>query len=414
MPTTYVDSPPPPPENPDDLLVFLLAGNIGPSPFQVLDQAFFLRLFDRIFPDNYITPIRESGEGYELFKAMAAVGERASQAQVNNAESTFISWAKRGAFATCTEVAFSRANAGAGAGVVKAGTKVKTSKGGRRFILTTDLAFGIGDVGPHTAMCRAEATGWEYNVQGPRVTAAGETIPGEIDTVDELITDPVFWDHTITCANLVDASGGAGAMLEELGIERGTSMRDGESEEMFRARLRQLPDTVSPLAIMRSVYFYLSQLNVPFVYIEPYGLDYQTCWDGPTITKGNYKPNVFVLDDPRSEYPFRNRWMSEDDCAGSFIILVPNLQCFGSMAMVCDDPGLTVTDFSTKGRPGWRRGFDACDLPQNWARGPAACDGVDQKRRAAYGGLNDLIQRIKSGGYDGSLEICLTEIKPPT
>lgn len=56
-------------------------------------------------------------------------------------------------------------------------------------------------------------------------------------------------------------SGGQDAQLEAIGQDRGVQRQDGESEDLFRDRVRYLPDTVSPAAIARQVRRVLRRLT---------------------------------------------------------------------------------------------------------------------------------------------------------
>lgn len=416
-----INTAPPPPENPDNRPT-LLGGDLGPNPLGLYDRDYFLRMFDRRIPDYFIEGIKIQGDGYELFQAMAAVGARASLAVFRSVSGLFIAWASDGVRAT-GQVELYRDNALKGAVLVKAGSVVSTSRknheelqappstGGRKFVTLSDVQFEVADVGPHTVAAQAIAPGWEYNVSGAVRTAAGETIPGEIDTVYELFTDPPFADPTIQVRQIADFSGGQAACLAQLGRERSVVRYDAEPAEAYRARVRQLSDTVSPNAIKRAVFIYLHSIignDTEFWFIEPWQLDYQTVWDGPSQTVKAYKPNVFVFDDPRTGTPMFNRWMSEEDAAGAVIIQVPNLRFMDEMGGFFDDPGTDEADFATPGHTGWRRAFGFFDIPHDAAASLTPgifFDAWDVPRRATYSGLHELLQKIKLGGVMITIEI---------
>lgn len=399
--------PPPAPKFRDDL-IFLLAGSLGACPFPILDQAHFLRLFDRIFPSYYVEALKFRG-GYEVFQSIALVGERLSTAVHNMQCESYISWAHGGTRARGS-VLFSRQNAGAGAVTVKAGTIVKTEKNGRMYRTTVDTPFSAIDIGPLTAPVEALAAGWEYNQPGVRFTAAGETIPGPVTKIELMIQDPPFGDPTIQVSQSEDITGGHAAMLDQLGEDRGLLRRPGEDDEQYRIRIRQLPDTVSPDAMLRSVFYYLNRLGFTFDFIEPFDISYQTVWDGPTVKVGRYDPTTFTYDDPRPLVPFKNRWLSDDDAAGSFIVLVPNFKIMREHGYANDDPALTALQFKTKGNLSWSRAMNAPDLPQVLQPNtlPGANDGMDTLRQATLRGLYDLLQSIKLAGIDAGLEMEFT------
>src|SRR5262249_47510538 len=144
----------------------------------------------------------------------------------------------------------------------------------------------------------------------------GEELPGEVDTVVALVEDPPFGDPSIQVAQVGDGACGQAPMLEGLGHDRGIDRKPGEPIEQYRIRVRRLPDTVSPAAIRRMVDEYRPRYGAAADVIETFSLQYQSCYDGsptpgPATPQGFYDPNLFVYDDPRPAYPFRNRWLDE-------------------------------------------------------------------------------------------------------
>jgi hypothetical protein len=118
---------------------------------------------------------------------------------------------------------------------------------------------------------------------------------------------------------------------------------EAELDSAYRYRLRNLPDTVSPGAIVRLCDAYLDQFGIEYEFVEVWQLDYQTCWDAPSPNVGTpsyaaslptspvYYDNLFVYDDPvgtRAAWPnpqFRNRWLDEVEYRGAFIVVVDPL-----------------------------------------------------------------------------------------
>lgn len=400
-----LDQPPPPPAF-DGPEVFLVAGGLGPSPFAAYTQADFLDLFDHIFPDWYVQGLKDGG-GYELLLAAARVGERLSQAVINATNGSYVSWAERGQKARVL-VELWRQSAVLGAVTVKAGTIVKTSKNGRRFRTLQDGVFGAAALGPVPVLAEALGYGWEYNVKGSVDLQNGETVPGQIDTVDYLIEDPPLADLTIQVRQVMDAEGGQADCLGQLGIDRGLPPQPGEDTESYRIRIRQLPDTVSPLAIVRGVYGILARLRIPFALVEPFSKHFQTFWDAPSVATGDYDPTIFVYNDPRTpdKIGFRNRWLDELTQTGCFLVVVPNLPFVSHTGMFFDDPATDVLGFDTSGHPGWWRAYNCFDVkptdPDLVNQG--AYDGWDAGRRAIYGGINALVDLLRAGGVTARLE----------
>lgn len=401
----YVDKPPPPPEAPEEL-AFVLAGSLGSSPYQPRDEAYFLRLMENALP-TYVEGLkRQADNGYEILIALARVGARCSLALSRFVSGSYIAWAEFGAKATGT-VVLSRRNAQRGALIVKSGSLV-TTRSKRVFRLLADVPFGALDLGPHSVAVEAVYTGWDHNVEGESTTKAGEVLPGEINAWAALNEDPPYADPNIDVRQIVATTGGRAAMLEQHGLDREVIAQPGEAAESYRARLRQVPDTVSPRALMRAAWFFLQRVfgpGVHFWYIEPWEITYQGVWDGPISPIGAYDPTVFTYNDPRISVQMRNRWLSEDDTAGSAIVVVPDLQCVEDFSLCFDDPGVVEDDFNTGGHPGWYRSFNCYDMPDTFVGYLGCPDGWDAGRRYIYKGIFDLLQRVRAGGNTVTLEL---------
>lgn len=258
-----------------------VAGELGsPSNAVAHDQDYFLRLFDLLYPLSYIFPMKTSpNAGYEIFQMDGAVGARLSLAVSRYESGNIILFSPLGTRSTGV-VYFYRANDNAGPVKIKKGTVVSTSQGGRKFTTDDDLTLvsgagghaawgagwgaawggagpagvGIPDVmrfGPLPVSVTAIADGYEFNVRGQLLTKGGEIIPGDIDTIWSLYTDPPFADSTLAVKNLVPTTGGQSAYLDGLGKDRGIVRSPNEGIANYRVRVRSLPDTVSPAAIKR-------------------------------------------------------------------------------------------------------------------------------------------------------------------
>ena len=267
-----------------------------------LTQADLLALLERVQAPHYIDPIKAQGPGYEMYQAFAKVFERASLAVGRLECDVFILTAGGGETSTAT-VTFTRPNAAAGVVVLKAGTIVVTSKGGHQYVLPQDLTLTGTSAGP--ALVRAIAQGFEYDQPGPKTTATGAVLEGEIDTIELPLQDPAYGDPTVVVAQTTDGVGGMPAMLDALGEDRGIRRQDGEADGPYRERIRALPDTVSPDAIKRLVTRLLSPYtDAPYEFIETFDIKYQTCWDAPSTpiaANPDYDPNLFAYDDPRTD-----------------------------------------------------------------------------------------------------------------
>lgn len=402
---TLAPDPTPPSSGGDGPSVVPGAG--GACSPRYFTQAQLLDLFERLLPESYLTPLKSPGPGYELLQAWAKMWERVSLAGGRAECGLFITTAHAGDRAT-TVVEFYRENALAGAVTVLAGTVVTTSAGGRDFTVLSDAVFGAFDVGPVVAPVRAVAEGCEYNVTGQRITAAGEVLPGEINTISLPIQAPAFGDPTIRVRQLADATGGGLSMLDAHGADRDMPRSPGELDDNYRVRVRALPETVSPEAVDAAVSHLLSAGVISgFRVAETWQVDYQTCWDSPSVGMGvnpRFSPTTFVYDDPRpiTVSTFRNRWLSELDYRGAFFVVVPRDAAVRDYGMDYDDTAALPTDLVT---PRGRRASCAYDVPRTATVLQGCYDGYDVGAAANYAGLYNLLQQIKAGGVYATVEI---------
>lgn len=372
-----------------------------------MTQAQILTLFERIFPVEYWQPIADQvGAGLELYQAIAKVFSVASEQVEAMWKGSLITLAPGGSFASAT-VEFFRDNSTAGAVTILAGSIVTTSNGNRRFLLQTDVVFGALDLGPFSATVIAEYPDEDYNVPGPVTTAAGETIPGEIDTLYRPLLDPILGDLSLQVRQVSDATGGSLPWLEQLGADRGMPRGDGEPLEVYRWRIQQLPQVVTPDAIQAFIAGLFSDPAYPASSIEPNSMLYQTCYDGPPDSDGGeYDPTLFVYDDPRDPLPFVNRWLSEEDAQGAFIVIVPVLPPVQEIGMAYDDPSVDSSDLTNSFG---QRAVSVYDLPPGLLPPDGvqegAFDGTDVGRDAIYQGLLAQLQSIKAGGVFVALEL---------
>ncbi len=374
---------------------------------EAFDQAHFLALIDRLYPEDYLRPLKTNADaGYEIFEATASVAERISTALHHVECGLVMLYAGGPAFAT-VEVIFYRENTNAGAVTVKSGTLVVASASGRAFELLADVAFGSGDL-QVTGTVQAIAPGYEYNVPGQRTTAGAETLPGEIDTVETMLQDPSYGDASVKVRQEADAVGGEPDWLAGHGDNVGLVQGDGESADAFRLRMRSLPDTVTPAAMRRRSAAILG--SVPWEFIETFKVEYVTCWDAPSPNEGTpsyqatpptsprYDSNLFVWDDPRDPAPYRGRWLSQDDYWGAFIVAVDGDTTVHDYGFALDDPGTTHGDFVgiATGKP---RGTPAFDVPApSGVFSAGVLDGPDIGWNALVATLYSSLQEAKAAG----------------
>lgn len=293
--------------------------------------------------------------------------------------------------------------------IVKAGTVVTTSRGGRDFVTVEDVTFQPPDTGPFTVDVEAVAEGYEWNVPGQVTAADGTVLEGEIDAIKTLVEDPELGDVTIQVRQLVATTGGEDNALAGLGRNRGIQQGRNEDDETYRARLGQLPDTISPDAFERTLDNLLRPFGATFDIIETFEITYQTAYDGPntTIPGSLYNPNLFVYDDPDIDgVPFRNRWLDINDYRGGVIVVVDNIQPLRDTGMVYDDTVANVGALVSS-VTGGQRAVGAFDVPSTLGFGAlqGAWDGSDLQKQSLYAGLYATLQAIKPAGNTVAVEL---------
>lgn len=392
-------------------LAFGLTGGLPPwVPY--LNQADFLNMVGRLLPPEYLAPLFSPGPGGEIYFAQTAIGFRVSLAIANYQAASYIGTAPDGGFAEAP-VTFSRPTATAGAVTVKAGTVVQSATYGRQFALMADVAFGAADLSA-SGIVQALFQGEQWNVRGPYTTAAGEVVPGEINQVVMWILSPAYGDATITVAQASDAVGGQSSVLVQHGADRGFTRAVNEPTNTFRHRIQTLPDTVSPLAIQHLLASYAAAYpGTTWDFIETFQSTYQEAFDCPSPNLGtptyqatipaSIDTNLFVYDDPRPAYPFRNRWLDENDFRGAFIVVVPNLPALTDVGMAYDDTAVSPSALLTA--YGYRS-VSAYDVPSGYsASSPGGYDGFDLAKQSVYRGLYASLQQVKAAGIFFAVEL---------
>jgi len=380
-------------------------------PITARTQQDFLDLLTRILPAGYLEPLKDPGPGYELlqgFSAMYAAVSKAAEVAGQNAQ---ILTADSGAKAIGTVKISRAAPHPTGLTVtIKAGSIVTTSKGGRDFSTLADVTFGPAELGPKTVPIEAISVGYDWNVPGEIVTAAGPLLPGDIDTVKVWREVPDYGDITFTVYQTAPTTGGKDAALDGLGGNRGLPRLSGERDDAYRSRVRTLPDTVSPAALRRVTDSILQPVFATYDFIETFEQTYQECWDAPsTAFAGSpFDPNLFVFDDPRPAYPFRNRWLDLNDFRGGVIVVVDAIQPLRDTGMVWDDTETHAIQYVSSVTGGLRAccAYDvtpAIALAYGYLEG--AWDGFDLSRQSLYKGLYDSLQAAKPAGVSVAVEL---------
>jgi hypothetical protein len=366
-----------------------------------LTQADLLAVIDRTIPDSYLAPIREIGPGYEIWQGIAKVGERCSAAVANFERDVHILTSQGGRLAT-VPVTFYRLSAGAGAGVMLAGTLVRASRGGQVFRTLVDAPFGATDL-TTTTTALATGYGYEWNIRGPFVDPRGVSWPGDLDTIDLPLQFPVFWDSSILVRNDADADGmGRPRTLDMLGGERGLARQPAEDDQGYRVRIRTLPDTVTPAAIRRQfANFFRRMPGLFWRAVETWQHEYQECYDAPDVGPTafeNYDSTLFCYDDPRPRSPIRNRYLGENDYLGAFIVEVGMPASINDFGFAYDDPDSELTGTPPSVATRAMSAYDAPDFMAPPGRSPAYDVGFDLGISKFFGDLYALLDQIKAAG----------------
>ena len=230
---------------------------IAPSSTQVLsdspnDQEHFLSVLDGLYPPEWLDPIKETpNAGYEQLQASSAVGARVSTAISWFESDSLVNYATGGSYATGT-VEFVRSESTNGAVTIAAGTIVRASNSGKDFVTQSSVSFGPTDLGPFAVSIQSIAVGYEFNLPGQVVTAGGEVIEGDIDTIQTYAVGSTF-DPNMQVVQLLPTSGGVDAALDAIGRDIDIRRVPGESDKVYRHRITTSPDVVTPAAIRRGI-----------------------------------------------------------------------------------------------------------------------------------------------------------------
>jgi len=372
-----------------------------------LTEEDLLALLERVFPEWYLTPIKDPGPGYELYQAFAKALERVSLAVGRFECASFILFSHGGAHAEAS-VEFYRSSATAGGFTIKRGTICRTSSSNRSYVLLEDVVFGALDLFVDGEV-RAVAPGYEYNVPGPFSTADGTILPGDIDTIAIPILDPVYAEPTIQCRQIADATGGQPAVLDQLGLDRDLPRIPNETDETYKERIRRLPDTVSIDAICRQLDAVFLPLGLAYALIETWENSYQGCWDQPLGdlshgTMGTLREGVFAFDNPDASQ-FYGRWMDERDCPAGVIVTAPGLVPWDERGAAYDDTTfIDANDYETVLGRRATSAYDAPDQDSDVIKVPFY-DGDDLYHKHFYQRLWNLLREIKGGGVHVAIEL---------
>lgn len=367
------------------------------SGFAEHDQDYYLRVAQNTLDPDYFQGMK-AGEGYEALQAQAKMAARMSTAILNTANGMLASYARGGAFSE-GQVEFYRTSHAAGAVTVKAGTVV-SARGGRYFIVLTDAVFGSTELGPVAVNVRGVFQDWQDSASGQVTTPAGVTITGEIDTIRNMVQDPIYGDPSIRVRQITDVQGGRPPMLDLLARGNGIRRAKGESDASLSYRIRNLPDNITPAAVMRNMKVQLSPVHGTWEYTESCSSKFQTAYDVPPSSA---RTNVFTYDDPRPRYFNAGNWYADDrEHWATFYVVVGKIQPIRDYGGLYDDVALDTAHLRSARSRGFRA-VGAFDLPDAVTMGDGtslgmAYDGRDTGQDALLESTGKMLNSIRAAG----------------
>jgi len=385
-------------------------------PLQPLTQQDFLQQLEQIMPLSWLYGLQTPGPGYEVLQQAAAIFARCSAAVARLDNDLYVLSANDGEFGTGS-IKITRSGY-MGEVTLLGGSVLSCSASGRMFLLTGDLLFTAGSLTSYPAFgnVRSFVQSYDQNVHGRSITANGEVIQGEIDTLAIPFIQTATGDQyaaglKFEIENVADITGSKSPALDLLGYDRGLPRRTAENADAYRARLLAMPDTVSPDAMIRAVKAVLFPYSQHFEFIETFDVRFQTAFDcpippyvNPALMSPYYDPTCFVLDDPREDTPYRNRCPNDDTYFACFFVVVPVLASIQNYTIVPDDTAVNTSGFYSAvlgvGSAA-RRATSAYDMPVDTLPSVAlqcAIDGEDWKAAAVYKSLYQQLNEIKPAG----------------
>jgi len=332
----------------------------------VQGQVYFLGVLDRAYPSDYIAGLKASkNSGYELLQANAKIAARISTS-INNFECGSYVITADGGLKSTGFIEIWKTDTSAY--TLKRGTRVGTVDG-RDFVTTVDQAFDALNLGPFLVPIEAVDVGFEYNTTGELVARNGEIIAGEVAEIRYLVTDPVTFDPSVTIRQINPTSGGRSADLDARARDFGILRNEFESDDEFRLRVTESPDTVSPAAITRGVNRLLRARNPAWSctlreigYPNFTGIYYDagSSSDAPQNPDRNFAWDMIPAFRPSDRFKLL---VNSIDSRGFFLVEVPRVNdsrdfglCYDvspaaayPLANAYDAPGLTAKDSAYDG-----------------------------------------------------------------
>ena len=218
-----------------------------------LSQADLLAFLRRTTDSAWLQAMLDQPDGAAIIASKLAVFEATSEAVMAQADATMISTAPTGRSGVCT-LTLSRSNTSV-AGTIPKGYSFVTNLGVALTVATdTIVATSQGTVAVPLETVRMIDL---VNTPGPAfddLLASGGYVDAALGTNGACsFFDLPHTAGTLTYVSSTAITGAAEDWLSALGAERGCYRQDGEDGEAYRARVRMIPDAVSPRAIAAAV-----------------------------------------------------------------------------------------------------------------------------------------------------------------
>jgi hypothetical protein len=242
----------------------------------VLTSGQVLNLVKRTTDENWFNAMMAQPDGQAILLAAAAMGSALSECLDEQVAACKISEAPTGSPGVCTLV-IHRASTTA-TGTIRQGFKFVTNTGVELAVSTT-VAVTAGQ----STVTLPLQTLRQIDLANKR-TSAFDDVLVEGDYLDDIIAPESIAVTNDTGGPLlgigsdvftyVSSSSIVGATMDwlsEHGNERGCRRQPGEEGEAYRARVRQIPDAVTPVAIQEAVHGAQAQSELPTAYmVEPF------------------------------------------------------------------------------------------------------------------------------------------------
>lgn len=362
---------------------------VNECPIVGYTQEQLLAVLERSYPKTYLAGLRLSPTGgYELLQAAAKTFKRVSAAVAELYCCSLLAFAHGAAFSGGL-VEFLRETDDGGAITIRVGTLVRASRSGRLYRISADAVFGPTDLGPVIVAAIAVEPDIAYDAPGTVITAGAEAIPGEIDTIAELAAGSGF-DPSIQVRQTGPFVGGRSPCLDGLGEDVNVLRLVGETDDRYRLRILQRPDTVSPAAIERGLDLLLGALGLHACLREVgterlpgFFYDAGSSSDSPQVPANNYAYDMDFSVRPADRYKLL---LDLASFRGFFLVGVPPIPDIAEFGMFYDtalgDPFPLSNAYDTTSQ-----------TQQN-----VAYDGFSALNSSIYMAIHDMLNEKRAAG----------------